>query len=233
VGENFQGLIEWLGVYGYPVLFAVVLAENAGLPVPGETAVLVAGFLASQSSLAIGWVIVVTVAAAVLGDNLGFWLGHRWARQRLQQGKRFLFLTPRTLQVVEGYFEHYGTLTVFFARFVAGLRVVAALAAGTSGMPWPRFLLANAAGAVAWAVAMSLLGYFGGHSWEALHRWLGRGGLIILGCVVLLVGLPYLWRRLRKIPTTSWNRLLRAEVWQGVVAAVLVVVCVVGLVHLA
>jgi len=82
-------------------------------------------------------------------------------------------------------------------------------------------------------VAMSLLGYFGGHSWEALHRWLGRGGLIILGCVVLLVGLPYLWRRLRKIPTTSWNRLLRAEVWQGVVAAVLVVVCVVGLVHLA
>src|SRR5437588_7224340 len=115
VGEHLETLTAWLSTYGYPVLFGVVLAENAGLPVPGETAVLVAALLASQpgSPLSIGWVIVLTILAAVLGDNLGFWLGRRWARSRLEQGKRFLFLTPKTLQSVEGYFEHYGTLTIF------------------------------------------------------------------------------------------------------------------------
>src|SRR5437879_655275 len=83
--------------------------------------------------------------------------------------------------------------------FAGGLLGIGALAAGTSGMAWPRFLLANAAGAMAWAVTMTLLGYFFGHSWELLHRWLGRGGLIILACVVLVVVLPHLMHRLRQL----------------------------------
>jgi membrane protein DedA with SNARE-associated domain len=198
-------LLKWCQVYGYPVLFAGVFLENAGLPVPGETAVLVAGSLASPAAppgaegarFELGWVVAVTVVAAVLGDNMGFWLGRRWARQRLQQGKRFLFLTPRALRWAESYFHRYGTWTIFFARFITGLRVVGALAAGTAGMPWPRFLVANASGALAWAVTMSLLGYFFGHSLPLLHRWLGRGGLVLLGVVVGLVVLALLWRRLR------------------------------------
>src|SRR5438552_1538540 len=165
--------------YGYAALFIGVLLENAGLPVPGETAVLVSGFLASpaspvgeESRFNIIWVILITLVAAVAGDNLGFWLGHRWARPRLQQGRGFLFLTPKTLHLAEGYFERYGAWTIFFARFITGLRVVGALAAGTAGMAWSRFLVANAAGALAWATSMSLLGYFFGHSWELLHHWL-------------------------------------------------------------
>lgn len=235
VGDTFQALAEWLSHYGYPVLFLIVFAENAGVPLPGETAVLVAGLLAGRPDppLAIVWVIVVVFLAAVLGDNLGFWLGRRLARRRLEQGKRFLFLTPATLQSVEGYFEHYGLLTIFFARFVTGLRVVAALAAGTSRMTWPHFVLANAGGALAWAGSMSLLGYFFGQSWELLHKWLGRGALIILGSVVLLVGVPYLWRHLRRLPTASWDRLLRLEVWLGFLAAVLIVVCMALLLVLA
>lgn len=233
MGENFQALAEWIGLYGYPVLFTLVLAENAGLPVPGETAVLAAALIANRpdAPLSITWIIFVVVAAAVLGDNLGFWLGRRWARARLQAGKRFLFLTPTGLQIVEGYFEHYGTLTIFFARFIAGLRVVAAMAAGTSRMAWPRFLLANTGGAVAWAVTMSLLGYFFGQSWQSLHRWMGRGALIILGCFVVLVGLPYLLRRLRRLP--AWDHLVRARIWEGLVSAVLVAVCIALLVVLA
>src|SRR6516162_333381 len=115
--EPVEALIDWLNVYGYPVLFAVVFAENTGLPVPGETAVLLSGLVAGrpETGLSIVWVIVVTVAAAVLGDNLGFWLGRRWARARLEQGKRFLVLTPRTLRFAEGYFQHFGTWTIFFA----------------------------------------------------------------------------------------------------------------------
>lgn len=231
--ETFEALADR---YGYVALFIGVLLENAGLPVPGETAVLVSGFLASPAGgqhFAIVWVIVITLAAAIIGDNIGFWLGHRWARPRLQQGRGFLFLTPRTLQLAESYFDRYGVWTIFFARFITGLRVVGALAAGTAGMAWPRFLVANAGGALAWATTMSLLGYFCGHSWELLHKWLGRGGLIILACVIIIVGLPYLLRRLRKRSPALLNRMAQAQVWLGILAAVLEVVCIAVLVRLA
>jgi membrane-associated protein len=222
--------------YGYPVLFVGVLLENAGVPVPGETAVLVAGFLSSKAGgghFNIVWVILLTVLAAVIGDNLGFWLGREWARPRMQQGRRFLFLTPKALELAEDYFHRYGLWTIFFARFIAGLRVVGALAAGTAGMPWGRFLVANTCGALAWAVTMSLLGYFFGHSWELLHHYLGRGALVILGTVVVLVGLPYLLRRLKHMGGISWDRFARAEIVQGLLVAGLEVVFIALLVHTA
>lgn len=203
--DIFEAFTEQYAAYGYPVLFAGVLLENMGLPVPGETAVLVAGFLASPAGgehFDLGWVIGLTIVAAVFGDNLGFCLGYRLARPRLRAGRRFLFLTPKMLELAEGYFDRYGLWTIFFARFITGLRVIGAMAAGTAGMSWPRFLVANASGAVAWAVTMSLLGYFFGHSWELLHKYLGRGGMILLGIVILIVALPFLVRRLRK----GWER---------------------------
>jgi membrane-associated protein len=201
MGKAFASFAEWYAAYGYPVLFLGVLLENAGIPVPGETAVLVAGFLASPvggARFSLGLVIALTFAAAVLGDNVGFWLGRRLARPRLQRGQRFLVLTPKAFQSTEDYFVRYGTLTVFVARFVTGLRVVAALAAGTAGMPWSRFFLANAAGALVWASTVSLLGYFFGRSWELLHHWLGWGSWIILGCAALVVLIRHLWIRRRR-----------------------------------
>ena len=174
--DLFQNFLDWYGTYGYWVLALGVFLENVGVPVPGETAVLAAGFLCSKAGgakLHLVWVIVVTVIAAVLGDNLGYWLGREFARPRLQAGRRFLVLTPKAAQLAEGYFARYGVWTVFFARFITGLRVFCALAAGTAGMHWPRFFLANAGGAVTWGVTMSLLGYFLGHSWELLHE-IGR-----------------------------------------------------------
>src|SRR5262245_56501410 len=127
----FDAFEKQLAVYGYPALFAGVLLENAGIPVPGETAVLYAGFKSSPAGggvFNILWVILTTLVAAVLGDNVGFWLGHRWARAHLQQGRRFLFLTPKALRLAEDYFHRYGVWTIFFARFITGLRVVGALA---------------------------------------------------------------------------------------------------------
>ena len=136
--------------------------------------------------------IALAFTAAVLGDNVGFWLGSRLARPRLRRGRRFLVLTPRVMRMMEGYFERYGTWTVFLGRFVTGLRVVVALAAGTAGMPWPRFLLANATGALVWASAVSLLGYFFGRSWQLLHHGLSWGSWIMLGGVALAAVLLYL-----------------------------------------
>src|SRR5437773_5188846 len=181
-----HALHEFLNAYGYPVLFFCVMLARAGIPVPGETAVLFAGFLASPAggerfdlSLVVGLVTI----AAVIGDNIGYWLGHRFARPYLLQGRRFLMLTPRTLQITEDYFRRYGLWTIFFQRFITGVRVFGALAAGTAGMNWANFLYANAAGAFAWSLTMSLIGYFFGHSLELIERWLGHVG------VGLLIGL--------------------------------------------
>lgn len=194
----FEMFTEWYAGYGYPVLFLGVLLENAGVPVPGEDAILVAGFLASPAGgarFSLGLVIALAFAAAVAGDNLGFWLGRQWARPRLQRGHGFLLLTPQTLRLAESYFRRYGTWTVLVARFVTGLRVVVALAAGTAGMPWSRFFPANAAGAFAWASIVGLLGYFFGRSWQMLHHWLAWGSWIILGCAVLAAVHTHLWVR--------------------------------------
>lgn len=194
----YDAFIAWYAAYGYPVLFLGVLLENAGLPVPGETAVLVAAFLASPAGgghFGLGWVIALTCVAAVLGDNAGHWLGRRLARPRLSAGRGFLFLTPERFRKVEVYFARYGMGTVFAARFVAGLRVVAGPAAGAAGMHWPRFFLANAAGALAWATAVSLLGYFFGRSWGVVHHWVSHGTWLMVAVVVVVLIVHHLRRR--------------------------------------
>src|ERR1700736_5986511 len=124
MSDAFHTFVEWYAAYGYVVLFLGVVLENAGVPVPGETAVLVAGFLASPaggSRFQRGWVILSTVTAAIAGDNLGYWVGRRLARPRLNRGRSFFLLTPQRLRQAEGYFERYGIWTVFVARFVTGL----------------------------------------------------------------------------------------------------------------
>jgi len=115
---NFFELFEgYCRSYGYSILFAGVMLENAGIPVPGETAVIVSGFLASAAGGHIFdlWAVMgVAIAAAVVGDNIGFWLGRRWARPRLERGRRFLFLNAKALRMAEGYFDRFGGWTIFF-----------------------------------------------------------------------------------------------------------------------
>lgn len=197
--DYFGTFTQWYaGVYGYPILFLGVFLEDVGLPVPGETAVLVAGFVASAAGgahLSLGWVIAVTFVAAILGDNLGYWLGQHFARPRLQQSQGFLFLTPERFRWIEGYFAKHGTSTVFFSRFITGVRVICAMAAGAAGMSWERFVLANAGGALAWATVISLAGYFFGASWKILHHWLGWGAWMILGAIALVIIVRHLTSR--------------------------------------
>jgi membrane protein DedA with SNARE-associated domain len=199
--DVLQTFIAWYAAYGYPVLFLGVLLENAGFPVPGETAVLIAAFLASPESggrFNLFWVIVLATLAAILGDNIGYWLGRRLARPFLQRGQGFLFLTPQRLQSAENYFRRWGAWTVFVARFILGLRVVAALAAGTADMHWPRFFLANAAGALLWATTMSLLGYFFGRHWGLLEYYMGWGAWVMLGAFLLVVVVLNAWSHLAR-----------------------------------
>ena len=192
---------ELVQTHGYWVLGLIVLAENAGIPLPGETALLAAGYLSSPDGghyLHLWIVVLVAFPAAVIGDNLGFWLGRRIARPRLAAGHRFLFLTPERMRVAERYFEKFGVFTVFFARFITGIRVVAGPAAGASGMPWPRFLVANAAGALCWTIAIAVIGRIGGHAFEGLKSWLGHGAWAVLAAVVVGVVAWRVWANRRR-----------------------------------
>jgi membrane protein DedA with SNARE-associated domain len=157
---------------GYGALFGLVFAESAGAPVPGETALLAAGALAGSGHLLLPLVIAVGTAAAILGDNLGYWLGRRGGRALLLRDGRFAGHRRRAVAKGDAFFARHGAKTVFLGRWVPGVRVVGAVLAGASAMPWRRFLLFNATGALAWSATVAsvaaVFGLAGAASWMAL-----------------------------------------------------------------
>src|SRR5260370_3980642 len=147
--HNSLQLIEhYMLVYGYWAVFFGVMLENAGVPVTGETILLVAGFSASTGEFNIALVMIIAASGAVVGDNIGFAIGHHYGRSFLLRVGRVFFLTPKRLEHMESYFERHGNKTILVARFITGLRVFAALLAGASRkMPGRGFFLYNMAGA--------------------------------------------------------------------------------------
>jgi membrane protein DedA with SNARE-associated domain len=172
---------------GYPVLFALIFGESAGLPLPGETALLTAGVLAGTGKLSLPLVIVVAIAAAVTGDTLGYWLGRRGGRAVLAH-RRGPFGTFRRLALERGerFFERHGAKTVFLGRFVPGVRVVAAVLAGAGAMPWPRFAIYNLSGAFVWAATVASLASLVGPTVAAAMWIIALGAAVVGGLVVLL-----------------------------------------------
>jgi len=189
-------LTDLFARYGYFVVFFGVLLENAGVPVPGETILLAGAVLSRFGHLSIVWVVSIAIAGAVLGDNIGFLIGRRGGRRLLERHGRLLGLTQARLDQFDRFFARHGAKTVFIARFVTGLRVVGAVLAGASTLHWTRFLVFNAAGAVAWASTFGAVGYALGYSWETIERWIGHLGLVLL--VVLAVGLVLVAVRSRR-----------------------------------
>ena len=186
--HNSLQLIEhYMLVYGYWAVFFGVMLENAGVPVPGETILLVAGYFASTGEFNIALVMIIAASGAIVGDNIGFAIGHHYGRGFLLRVGRFFFLTPKRLEHMENYFESHGNKTILVARFITGLRVFAALLAGASRkMPWRVFVLYNMAGAVLWSVVITTLGYLFGASLPLLVKWVGRGGTILLIAAVVI-----------------------------------------------
>jgi membrane protein DedA with SNARE-associated domain len=179
--------------YGLAFLFAVVALESAGVWVPGETALIAAGVLASRGNFSITAVIAVAAIGAILGDNAGYWIGRTFGRRIVHRIRRLDALLPRG----ERFFRRHGGKAVFLARFVAGIRVTGAWMAGISHMPWWRFLAWNAAGGIAWATAVGLVAYYLG---RAAADLIGRYGLIgggVLAALVLAGGVGVHFWRLR------------------------------------
>ncbi len=184
--------------YGYWAVAGALLLENAGVPIPGETILLLASFLAySEHDLQLRWIIVIATIAATLGDNLGFALGYYGGRPLLARYQSLFRIQDKTVTRGEGLFARYGAATVFFARFVFGMRILAGPMAGTLRMAWRKFLLFNFLGAAVWVTAISLVGYLFGRHWERLERAVKRFdmGLAVL---VLLAAVFWWWRSRRE-----------------------------------
>lgn len=147
---------------GYGALAGFVFAESAGVPVPGETALIAAGLLAGSGRLSLPVVVAVAAFAAMLGDNLGYLLGRRGGRALLLREGRFSSHRRRAVETGDRFFSRFGAKTVFFGRWVTGVRIVAAVMAGASMMPWRTFVVYNALGALAWSATVAGIAAFGG-----------------------------------------------------------------------
>ncbi|HLK34109.1 MAG TPA: DedA family protein [Terriglobales bacterium] len=180
--------------HGYWTVAVVLLLENAGVPVPGETVLLLAGFLVfSQHHLHFIYLIAVGVAAATLGDNTGYLIGCHGGRPLLHKYRRFFHISPARIAQGERVFERHGAVAVFFARFIFGMRIITGPLAGVLQMHWKKFVLFNFLGAVAWVTAVVSVGYLFGSHWQDLVRWVGDADILI-GVIVAFLIAAAIWR---------------------------------------
>src|SRR5215204_4749648 len=179
--DRILSLIEH---YGYLVILFGVMLESTGVPLPGETILLAAGVLVQRGHLDLGDAVAFGILGAVVGDQIGYWVGREGGRPFVLRWGRYVLVTPERLARAERFFARHGGKAVFLARFVAGLRVFGALAAGISRMRWRAFFFYNALGGALWATAAVLVGYLLGGSLELVERWAGRASLLLLAVAV-------------------------------------------------
>jgi len=187
--------------HGLPLLFVVVMLESFGIPLPGETALIAFGVLASQGHHSIVTVIVLAAVGAIVGDNLGYWLIGRLGGRRLFERWRVLRrYADRFLPAAERIMSRHGGKTVFFGRFIAILRFTAAWVAGIGRMPWWRFLFWNALGGIVWATTVGLVSYYAGKAAaDAIQRYgLFAAGGVAAVLVLGLIGFRLVSRRLEE-----------------------------------
>ena len=199
MGEHiFHLLRAYFHQHGYLTVGVALLLENAGVPVPGETILLFASFLAQKEHhLHLGWIIVVATIACAIGDNIGYMIGHRGGRPLLERWKHFFHISPEHIERGERLFVRFGPATIFFARFVFGMRVIAGPMAGVLRMPWKSFVIFNALGAFTWVLVITGAGYLFGKHWRVLLHTMRNFNLAILA--VLAVVALALWLRQRSL----------------------------------
>jgi membrane-associated protein len=181
--------------FAYLLLALLVGGESAGIPLPGETALITGAILASQDKLSLPIVITVAALAAIIGDNIGFQLGRHGARRLLSRPGRFEERRKAFLERGEAFFLRHGGKTVFLGRWLPFLRITAAWLAGAHHMSWPRFLLWNAAGGIAWAVSVGVFAYVAG---DVAVRILHDAGYVALAAVALALVAVAVWYVFRR-----------------------------------
>jgi phosphatidylglycerol lysyltransferase len=204
-----QQILHLVEQFGYLIVFLGVGIESLGVPVPGETVLIIGAVLAAQGHLNPAAVAAVAAVGAILGDNTGYYVGRRWGERLIRaRGLRRIY-DPRRVAVAERFFQKHGWTAVFFGRFIAILRIFAGPLAGLHKMPWTHFVLANAGGAVVWVAAVVTAGLLVGGNLNSLISLVSRAGYIGLGlAIVLVVGFVVVHRVRRRRELREGERLL-------------------------
>lgn len=183
-----------LSSWGYLALLAGLFGESMGLPLPGETLLMFSSFLTrKQTHLHMHWVIPVAIAAAVMGDNTGYLLGRHFGKTFIRWMKKLLRLDDLDIDAAKDLIARHGGKTIFFSRFIFGLRTIAGPMAGSLGMPWRRFFKFNFLGAGSWVVVMALIGYAFSAEFNTLLDYIEKGSWAVAGALLLFGYL--VWRR--------------------------------------
>ena len=187
-------LLHLIGRYGYLAVFFGVSLEGAGVPLPGETVLIAAGALVHRGVLDLGDTLFFGILGAVVGGQIGYWVGRFGGRPFVLRWGRFALITPERLGHAEAFFARHGGSAVFLARFVVGLRVFGALGAGTSCIPWGKFAFYNVLGGIVWASVIVSLGYFLWASISLVEHWIGRASLLLLAVLALALLMRWAYR---------------------------------------
>ena len=193
-----HGLEPTLDRFGYLAVVGLVLIEDFGIPVPGETVLILAAVYAGTGRLNIVLVGLLGFVGALLGDNIGFAIGHFGGRPLLDRYGRFIFLTPDRVARATGFFDRHGGWIIIVARFVEGLRQANGIIAGMSGIHWAKFLVFNAIGAALWVAVWTSVGYLSGSHINTIYDTATRYSTyvaIALGALLL----AYIARRTVKV----------------------------------
>ena len=168
-----------------------IFGESVGFPLPGETLLMFASFLAhKQSALRIQWIVLIGIFAAMMGDNLGYWLGRHFGETFIRWAKKLLRIDDEDIKTAKHLIATHGGKTIFFSRFIFGLRTIAGPTAGSLDMEWKRFFRFNLMGAATWVTAMSFTGYAFASEFDTLlgyiekGSWAVAGGLLLTGYLV-------------------------------------------------
>lgn len=194
-GQLANGVLAALQAMGYPGIAAIVGLESMGLPLPGETTLLAASYLAATGHLSLPLVIGSAAIGAIVGDSAGYAIGRMGGRRFLERHGRWIGLSKDKLAKADRYFARHGAKTVFFGRFIAVLRILAGPLAGASKMPYRRFLAANVAGALTWATTMGTLAFFFGKPVAAFLSTMGVWALVGIAAYLLVRFALRHWQR--------------------------------------
>lgn len=173
--------------YGYLAIGSLIFIEDFGVPSPGETVLIAGAVYAGAGRLNVVAVGLVGFLAAVLGDNVGYVIGHLGGRPLALRFGRYVFLTEERLDRAESFFRRHGGKVVVIARFVEGLRQANGIIAGITRMPWPRFLLFNAIGAALWVGLWTSVGYLAGANITSVYDTISRYQTYVLVALIVLV----------------------------------------------
>jgi membrane protein DedA with SNARE-associated domain len=190
--------------YGYLAVGGLVLLEDFGVPVPGEVMLIAAAVFAGTGNMNIAVVFLVAVLGAIIGDNIGFAVGHFGGRPLAERFGRYIFLTPQRLDRAEVFFNTHGGKVVTVARFIEGLRQINGLLAGIAGMHWLKFLGYNALGAVLWVGTWAGLGYLAGENIVEIYAGFERYKWYVIGALAVVVAIVITHRvRRRRAPARA------------------------------